>query len=181
MMGDPLGSSRVSSQKQNREGVVGAQSGQYHATVESSSGCDGGPSGDVTLLHIFGTFYYYKIYIQIIGMFLPYNLYKINYRLNSYFQNKKKKTGSAASVYPFQKQKLSLRSSLNRSHPKYNCFFSLPVPLQVKEIGKSATVQIVTQLPSTSSQHTCSCRQRNQQLKTTVDGEALSHQSLLVL
>ncbi|CAN6567123.1 unnamed protein product [Malus baccata var. baccata] len=33
MMGDPLGSSRVSSQKQNREGVVGAQSGQYRATV----------------------------------------------------------------------------------------------------------------------------------------------------
>ena len=33
MMGDPLGSSRVSSQKQNREGVVGAQIGQYHATV----------------------------------------------------------------------------------------------------------------------------------------------------
>ena len=28
-MGDPPGSSRVSSQKQNREGVVGAQSGQY--------------------------------------------------------------------------------------------------------------------------------------------------------
>ncbi|CAN6677861.1 unnamed protein product [Malus baccata var. baccata] len=33
MIGDPLRSSRVSSQKQNREGVVGAQSGQYHATV----------------------------------------------------------------------------------------------------------------------------------------------------
>ena len=33
MMGDPLGSSRVSSQKQNRDGVVGAQSGQYHVTV----------------------------------------------------------------------------------------------------------------------------------------------------
>ena len=33
MMGDPLGSSRVSSQKQNREGVVGTQSGQYRATV----------------------------------------------------------------------------------------------------------------------------------------------------
>ena len=32
-MGDPSGSSRVSSQKQNREGVVGAQSGQYRATV----------------------------------------------------------------------------------------------------------------------------------------------------
>ena len=36
MMGDPLRSSRVSSQKQNREGVVGAQSRQYRATVESS-------------------------------------------------------------------------------------------------------------------------------------------------
>ncbi|KAB2624337.1 galacturonosyltransferase-like 3 [Pyrus ussuriensis x Pyrus communis] len=33
MMGDPLGSSRVSSQKQNREGVLRAQSGQYRATV----------------------------------------------------------------------------------------------------------------------------------------------------
>ena len=33
MMGDPLGSSCVSSQKQNREGIVGAQSGQYRATV----------------------------------------------------------------------------------------------------------------------------------------------------
>ena len=48
MMGDPLGSSRVSSQKQNREGVVGAQSGQYRATVverardvvDPGSGCD---------------------------------------------------------------------------------------------------------------------------------------------
>ncbi|RXH87356.1 hypothetical protein DVH24_034256 [Malus domestica] len=48
MMGDPLGSSRVSSQKQNLEGVVGAQSGQYRATVESSSGCGGGPNRDVT-------------------------------------------------------------------------------------------------------------------------------------
>ena len=33
MMGDLLGSSRVSSQKQSREGVVGAQSEQYRATV----------------------------------------------------------------------------------------------------------------------------------------------------
>ena len=48
MMGDPLGSSRVSSHKQNREGVVGVQSGQYRATVveqardvvDSRSGCD---------------------------------------------------------------------------------------------------------------------------------------------
>ncbi|CAN6543700.1 unnamed protein product [Malus baccata var. baccata] len=48
-MGDPLGSSRVSFQRQNREGVVGAQSGQYRATVESSQGCGGGPGRDVTL------------------------------------------------------------------------------------------------------------------------------------
>ncbi|CAN6688922.1 unnamed protein product [Malus baccata var. baccata] len=34
MMGDPLGSSRVNSHKQNREGVVGAQSGQYRAMVQ---------------------------------------------------------------------------------------------------------------------------------------------------
>ena len=48
MMGDPLGSSHVSSQKQNRDGVVGAQSGQYRATVmerawdvvDPGSGCD---------------------------------------------------------------------------------------------------------------------------------------------
>ncbi|RXH69064.1 hypothetical protein DVH24_031397 [Malus domestica] len=33
MIGDPLGSSRVSSQKQNREDVVRAQSEQYRATV----------------------------------------------------------------------------------------------------------------------------------------------------
>ena len=47
-MGDPLGSSRVSSQKQNREGVVGAQSGQYRAmvverareVVDPGPGCD---------------------------------------------------------------------------------------------------------------------------------------------
>ena len=45
MMGDPLGSSRVSSQKQNLEGVVGAQSGQYRATAESSPGCGGARAG----------------------------------------------------------------------------------------------------------------------------------------
>ncbi|KAB2625369.1 hypothetical protein D8674_017029 [Pyrus ussuriensis x Pyrus communis] len=38
-MGDPLGSSRVSSQKQNREGVAGAQSGQHRAMEESSPRC----------------------------------------------------------------------------------------------------------------------------------------------
>ena len=51
MMGDPLGSSRVSSQKQNREGVVGAQNGQYRATVverardvvDPRPGCDNNP------------------------------------------------------------------------------------------------------------------------------------------
>ena len=49
-MGDPLGSSaHVSSQKQNCEGVVGAQSGQYRATVESSPRCGGGPGQDVTI------------------------------------------------------------------------------------------------------------------------------------
>ncbi|RXH87566.1 hypothetical protein DVH24_034466 [Malus domestica] len=39
-MGDPLGSSRVNSQKQNRDGVIGAQSGQYCAMAESSLGRD---------------------------------------------------------------------------------------------------------------------------------------------
>ena len=48
MMGDPLGSSRVSSQKQNRKGVVGAQNGQYRATAESSPICGGGLGRDVT-------------------------------------------------------------------------------------------------------------------------------------
>ena len=47
MMGDPLGSSRVISLKQNREGMAGAQSGQYRATTESSPGV-GGPGRDVT-------------------------------------------------------------------------------------------------------------------------------------
>ncbi|CAN6724873.1 unnamed protein product [Malus baccata var. baccata] len=47
-MGDPLGSSRMSSQKQNREGVVGAQSGQYRTTAESSPGCGGGSGWDMS-------------------------------------------------------------------------------------------------------------------------------------
>ena len=38
----------MSSQKQNREGVVEAQSGQYRASAESSPGCGGGPGRDVT-------------------------------------------------------------------------------------------------------------------------------------
>ncbi|RXH73935.1 hypothetical protein DVH24_016757 [Malus domestica] len=49
MMGDPLGSSRVSSHKQNRGGVVRAQSGQYRATAESSPRCGEGPDRDVTV------------------------------------------------------------------------------------------------------------------------------------
>ena len=49
MMGDPLGSSRVSSHKQNREGVVEAQSEQYRATVELSLGCGNNPGCDVTI------------------------------------------------------------------------------------------------------------------------------------
>ena len=49
MMGDPLGSSRVSSQKQNCEGVAGAQSRQYRATAESSPRCGGGPGRDVII------------------------------------------------------------------------------------------------------------------------------------
>ena len=55
MMGDPLGSSRVSSQKQNREGVIGAQIRQYCATAESSPGCGGGPGRDVTITLMSGT------------------------------------------------------------------------------------------------------------------------------
>ena len=57
-MGDPLGSyARVSSQKQNSEGVVGAQSGQYCATAESSPGCGRSLGQDVTidLVHILTT------------------------------------------------------------------------------------------------------------------------------
>ncbi|RXH89562.1 hypothetical protein DVH24_031919 [Malus domestica] len=49
MMGDPLGSSCLSSQKQNREGVVRAQSGQYRAMVKSNQGCGGGSGRDVTI------------------------------------------------------------------------------------------------------------------------------------
>ena len=46
-MGEPLRSStRVSSHKQNREGVVEAQSRQYCATAESSRGCGGGSATD---------------------------------------------------------------------------------------------------------------------------------------
>ncbi|RXI07204.1 hypothetical protein DVH24_026340 [Malus domestica] len=45
MMGDPLGSSRVTSQKQNLEGVVGAQSEQYRATAELSSGSGSARAG----------------------------------------------------------------------------------------------------------------------------------------
>ncbi|RXH80903.1 hypothetical protein DVH24_004817 [Malus domestica] len=41
MMGDPLGSSC----KQNREGVVRAQNGQYSATAESSPRCGRGQAG----------------------------------------------------------------------------------------------------------------------------------------
>ncbi|KAM1048057.1 hypothetical protein ACFX2C_027329 [Malus domestica] len=45
MMGDPLRSSRVTSQKQNLEGVVGAQSEQYRATAELSSGSGSARAG----------------------------------------------------------------------------------------------------------------------------------------
>ncbi|KAM1472954.1 hypothetical protein ACFX2I_029136 [Malus domestica] len=40
MMSDPLESSHVSFQKQNCEGVVGTQSGQYRVTAELRSGCE---------------------------------------------------------------------------------------------------------------------------------------------
>ncbi|RXH86468.1 hypothetical protein DVH24_017521 [Malus domestica] len=45
-MGDPLGSSCVSFQKQNREGMVGAQNGQYSATMESDPEYGGGLNWD---------------------------------------------------------------------------------------------------------------------------------------
>ncbi|KAM2682318.1 hypothetical protein EV2_013906 [Malus domestica] len=48
MMGDPLGSSRVSSKKQNREGMVEAQSEQNRATTKLSPGYGGGPGLDVS-------------------------------------------------------------------------------------------------------------------------------------
>ncbi|RXH82987.1 hypothetical protein DVH24_003485 [Malus domestica] len=51
-MGDPLESFRVSSLKQNCEGVVGTQIRQYRATAESSSECGGvlidGPNNATT-------------------------------------------------------------------------------------------------------------------------------------
>ncbi|RXI09424.1 hypothetical protein DVH24_034041, partial [Malus domestica] len=40
-------------QSHDGEGVVGAQSGQYRATAELSSGCGGGPGRDVTILEKF--------------------------------------------------------------------------------------------------------------------------------
>ena len=50
MMGDPLGSSaRVSSHKQNREGMVEAQNEQYRAMMELSPGCGRGLGQDVTI------------------------------------------------------------------------------------------------------------------------------------
>lgn len=39
-MGDALRSSHLSVQKQNREGVADAQSGQYRVMTEPSLGCD---------------------------------------------------------------------------------------------------------------------------------------------
>ncbi|RXH87627.1 hypothetical protein DVH24_034527 [Malus domestica] len=50
-MGDPLGSSRVSFEKQNLEGVVGAQSTQYRATVELSQGCGEGAGQDMIICY----------------------------------------------------------------------------------------------------------------------------------
>ncbi|KAM2757558.1 hypothetical protein PS2_019293 [Malus domestica] len=52
MMGDLLGSSHVSSQKQNRECIVGAQSGQYRATVveRARDVVDPGPGCDIPLV-----------------------------------------------------------------------------------------------------------------------------------
>lgn len=52
MMDDPLGSSRVSSQKQNHKGVAGSQSEQYRVTAESSPECGEGLGRDVTFIHI---------------------------------------------------------------------------------------------------------------------------------
>ena len=67
MMGDPLGSSHVSSQKQNCEGVVGAQSGQYRATTESSLGCGGGPGRDVTSGVSYGRLMVFNVFFIIIN------------------------------------------------------------------------------------------------------------------
>ena len=50
-MGDPLGSSHVSSQKQNRDGVAGAQSGQYRATAEARPGLWWGPGSGCDINH----------------------------------------------------------------------------------------------------------------------------------
>ncbi|RXH89922.1 hypothetical protein DVH24_032279 [Malus domestica] len=48
IMGDPLGSSLVSSQKQNREGIVEAQSEQYRATMMEQARDVVDPGQDVT-------------------------------------------------------------------------------------------------------------------------------------
>ena len=64
MMGDPLGSSRVSSQKQNREGVVVAQSGQYRATVVewARDVVDPGSGYDINYLPNVYEFFYICLY-----------------------------------------------------------------------------------------------------------------------
>ena len=56
----------MSSQKQNRDGVVWAQRGQYRATVESSPGCGGGPDRDVT--HI-APYYWPRIWSRLKVLF----------------------------------------------------------------------------------------------------------------
>ena len=67
MMGDPLGSSRMSSQKQNCEGMVGAQSGQYRAMVESSPGCGEGLDQYVTNYNCLCRKNFFKIKVQILS------------------------------------------------------------------------------------------------------------------
>ena len=68
MMGDPLGSSRVSSQKQNHKGVVEAQSGQYRATVveRARDVVDPGPGCDMGLLINFTFIINFISYMMII-------------------------------------------------------------------------------------------------------------------
>ena len=78
MMGDPLGSSRLSSQKQNCEGVAGAQSGQYRATAKSSLGCGWGPEPGCDILRDEINLCVTKYFVAQGILFLFYNFYYFN-------------------------------------------------------------------------------------------------------
>ena len=77
MMGDPLGSSRVSSQKQNREGVVGAQNGQYSATVVERARVLVDPGSGCDINECIKIYYNELMYLNVcISMYIPKFMYR---------------------------------------------------------------------------------------------------------